>query len=144
MECQSFFKGKKRSWLSGFCCYIERLIICLCPFHTRKARQIECAVIIKTYSATEIDAANHYRKRNSMNINGPIIGRIISWFAALLCAVAAILPIRLWLFFGRVMGMATYFLLGKHKDIAIRNLNFAFDNSLSEDEITQLLKKTSK
>lgn len=76
-----------------------------------------------------------------MSLNGPIFGRIVSWFVACLCLIAYITPRRVWLFMGRRMGMLTYRLLRRHRDIAERNIRFAIGDQVSEEEITPLIKR---
>ncbi len=76
-----------------------------------------------------------------MNINGPVTGRIIAFLTVFLCFLAAITPLRIWLFSARVFAMILYPFLGKYRKIASRNISYAFDNNLDEKEVEKLVRK---
>ena len=74
-----------------------------------------------------------------MNLNSPILARLTQWAVILLCIIAFITPIRIWLFFGRCLGRVMYHILGRHRDIALANLRFVYGDEKSEEELQQIV-----
>lgn len=75
-----------------------------------------------------------------MNINKSIFARIVQVLAFLLCTLAFIMPHRLWLFFGSVLGRLAHLILKKHRQYALANIKFALGNEYSEEEQKRIVK----
>ena len=67
---------------------------------------------------------------------------IMYWAVKAFGAVVQILPIRMSLFIGKMLGMMAYYLNAKHRKIAYSNLNVAFSKTKSPEEIRRIAKET--
>ena len=52
-----------------------------------------------------------------------------------------IVPLKLWVLFGKFLGTILFYLSKKHKKITLINLNFVFDKTKTQKEIKQIAKR---
>lgn len=75
------------------------------------------------------------------NISGLIIELIEAGFGLFMAFVIRILPLKIALKLGEKLGVASFYLFKKHRNIALDNLRKAFKNEKSEEEIKQITMK---
>jgi Kdo2-lipid IVA lauroyltransferase/acyltransferase len=54
--------------------------------------------------------------------------------------ISKIVPLRIWLFFGRIFGLIFYVIDPHHRQIALTNLKFAYGNEKSEKELKAIVR----
>lgn len=77
-----------------------------------------------------------------MNINNAVFSRIVQGVVFLTCAVAFIMPHRLWVWLGSLLGRLLYHTLKKHRQYALTNINFALGSELSPEKQQEIIKKS--
>lgn len=77
-----------------------------------------------------------------MNINNTVFSRLVQAGVFLTCTVAFILPHRLWVWMGSLLGRFLYYVLKSHRQYALTNIDFALGNTYSKEERQQIIKKS--
>ena len=75
-----------------------------------------------------------------MNNTPHFIDRIALYIMYLFHLISRIVPLRLWLFFGRCFGMFFYLIDPHHRRIVLINLKFAFGREKNEKELQALVR----
>lgn len=78
-----------------------------------------------------------------MNINNTVFSRLVQAGVFLTCTVAFILPHRLWVWMGSLLGRFLYYVLKSHRQYALTNIDFALGNTYSKEERQKIIKKVS-
>jgi len=77
-----------------------------------------------------------------MNINNTVFSRLVQALVFLTCVVAFIMPYRLWVWMGSLLGRLLYYILKKHRQYGLTNINFALGKEYSEQQQKAIIKKS--
>ncbi len=77
-----------------------------------------------------------------MNINNAIFSRFVQGLVFLACTIAFIMPHRLWVWLGSLVGRLLYHVFKKHRKIALTNINFALGDTYSAKEQQEIVRKS--
>ena len=67
--------------------------------------------------------------------------RLVHSLTLFYCSVSRIVPLRIWIFVGRCLGLLLYTLDFQHRKIALTNLRFAFGREKTEREIRSIARE---